>query len=149
MRRRTRHESTDKRWQELGLRWEDDHCPHPNNLRAPRRPQVDIAPDGGNARASPKPRPRRELIRAVARAHRWKRLLDDARYRSAGELGEAEGFTRSFVNRLLRLTLLAPDIVEAIFEGKQPKGMQPQDLTRVLPSRWHEQRQLLCQGPPP
>ena len=67
-----------------------------------------IAPDGGDAWAPAKPRPDEALIRAVVRAHRWKRMLDDGRYRSAGELADAEGVTRSFVNRLLRLTLLAP-----------------------------------------
>ena len=49
-------------------------------------------------------------------------MLEEGRYRSAGEIAEAEGVTRSFVNRLLRLTLLAPDIVEAIRDGRQPKG---------------------------
>ena len=109
--------------------------------------KVIIAPDGGDAWAPAKRRPDETLIRALARAHRWQRLLDDGRYRSAGELGEAEGVARSFVNRLLRLTLLAPDIVEAILEGRQPKGMQLQDLTHALPSRWHEQQQLFCQWP--
>ena len=56
---------------------------------------------------------------------------------------EAEGLTRSFVNRLLRLTLLAPDIVEAILDGRQPKGLQLEGLARVLPSAWDEQRQRL------
>jgi hypothetical protein len=51
-------------------------------------------------------------MRALVRAHRWKQLLEDGKYRSAG--AEAEGITRSFVNRILRLTLLAPGIVEAI-----------------------------------
>ena len=51
-------------------------------------------------------------------------MLEEGRYRSAAEIAEAEGVTRSFVNRLLRLTLLAPDIVEAILEGRQPKGMR-------------------------
>jgi hypothetical protein len=62
------------------------------------------------------------LIRAVMRPHRWRRLLEQAKYKSVSELAEAEGLTRSFVNRLLRLTLLAPDIVEAILDGRQPKG---------------------------
>ncbi|MGZ8982243.1 MAG: hypothetical protein ACXW2D_15975 [Burkholderiaceae bacterium] len=62
------------------------------------------------------------MIRALVRAHRWRRLLEERKYRSAGELAEAEGVTRSFVNRLLRLTLLAPEIVEAILDGRQPKG---------------------------
>jgi hypothetical protein len=64
-------------------------------------------------------------------------------YRSAGELAQAEGIARSFVNRLLRLTLLAPDIQEAILEGRQPKGLQLAVLTGKLPSAWEEQRQLL------
>ena len=58
-------------------------------------------------------------------------------------LAEAEGVTRSFVNRLLRLTLLAPDIVEAILDGRQPKAMQLEELTKALPSVWDEQRHHL------
>jgi hypothetical protein len=105
--------------------------------------KVIIAPDGGEAWAPAKPRPDNTLIRALARAHRWKRMLEEGKYRSAGELAEAEGVTRSFVNRLLRLTLLAPDIVEAILDGRQAKGLQPAELTGKLPSAWEEQRQLL------
>jgi hypothetical protein len=105
--------------------------------------KVIIAPDGGHAWAPAKPRPDETLIRALARAHRWKAMLEECRYRSAGELAEAEGVTRSFVNRLLRLTLLAPDIVEAIFDGRQPKGMQLEELTRTMPREWGEQRELL------
>ena len=70
-------------------------------------------------------------------------MLEEGRYRSAAEIAEAEKVTRSFVNRLLRLTLLAPDIVEAILEGRQPKGVQLEDLTRAMPSGWHEQRQQI------
>ena len=69
-----------------------------------------------------KPRPDNTLIRALARAHRWKGLLEARKYQSAAELAEVEDVTRSFVNRLLRLTLLAPDIVEAILDGRQPKA---------------------------
>lgn len=83
------------------------------------------------------------MIRALARAHRWKRLLEEGRYRSAAEIAEAESVTRSFVNRLLRLTLLAPDIHVAIIDGRQPKGMMLEGLTKVLPSVWDEQRQRL------
>ena len=111
--------------------------------------KVIIAPDGGEAWAPAKPRPDNTLIRALARAHRWKRMLEEGKYRSAGELAEAEGVTRSFVNRLLRLTLLAPDIVEPILDGRQAKGMQLEELTRTMPSGWHEQQQLFCQGQPP
>jgi hypothetical protein len=67
-------------------------------------------------------------------------MLEDRRYRSAAEIAEAEGVTRSFVNRLLRLTLVAPDIVQAILEGKQPKGIALYDILCVLPTDWSEQR---------
>jgi hypothetical protein len=102
-----------------------------------------VAPDGGDAWSPARLRPDEALIRAIVRAHRWKRLLEERRYRSAGELAEAEGVTRSFITRLLRLTLLAPDIVEAILDGRQSKGMQLKDLTQALPSAWDEQRQRL------
>jgi hypothetical protein len=102
--------------------------------------KVIIAPDGGDAWAPAKPRPDETLIRALARAHRWKRMLEEGRYRSAQEIAEAEGITRSFVNRLLRLTLLAPDIQEAILDGQQPKGMQIEEMTRQMPMEWEEQR---------
>jgi hypothetical protein len=69
--------------------------------------------------------------------------LQERRHRSAGELAEAEGVTRSFVNRLLRLTLLAPDIQEAILDGRQPKAMQLGELIRAMPSSWKKQRVLL------
>jgi hypothetical protein len=78
--------------------------------------KVIIAPDGGDAWAPAKARPDETLIRALARAHRWKRLLEAGRYRSAQEIADAEKIGRSFVSRLLRLTLLALDIQEAIFD---------------------------------
>jgi hypothetical protein len=71
------------------------------------------------------------------------RLIEDGTYRSAVEIAEAEGATRSFVNRLLRLTLLAPDLVEAILDGRQPKGLQLEELMRAITSAWQEQRQHL------
>jgi hypothetical protein len=63
---------------------------------------------------------------------------------SAGEIGQAEGVTRSFVNRLLRLTLLAPDIQEAILEARQPNGMQLEVLTGLMPYAWEQQHQRLA-----
>ena len=105
--------------------------------------KVIIAPDGGDAWAPAKPRPDETLIRALARAHRWKRMLEEGRYRSAAEIAEAEGVTRSFVNRLLRLTLLAPDIQQAIIDVGQPKAMQLAELTRAIPDGWEEQREII------
>ena len=71
------------------------------------------------------------------------RMLENGRYRSIAEIAEAEKIDRSFVSRMLRLTLLAPDIQEAILEGRQPKGMQLEELTRAMPAKWGEQRQLV------
>ena len=57
-----------------------------------------------------------------------------------------KGVTRSFVNQLLRLTLLAPEIIEAILDGRQPKVMQLEELTRAIPSEWEKQRRALLAG---
>jgi hypothetical protein len=105
--------------------------------------KVIIAPDGGDAWAPTKARPDETLVRALARAHRWNRMLEAGRYRSAHEIADAEKIGRSFVSRLLRLTLLAPDIQEAILEGRQAKGIQLEELTRAMPVEWGEQRRVL------
>jgi hypothetical protein len=73
-------------------------------------------------------------------------LLEEGRYRSAGELAEAEGVTRSFVNRLLRLRLLAPDIVGAVLDGRQSKGVQLEELINAITSEWAKQRKALLSG---
>jgi hypothetical protein len=101
---------------------------------------VIIAPDGGDAWAPAKSRPDETLIRALARGHRWNRMLEAGKYRSAQEIADAEKIGRNFVSRLLRLTLLAPDIQEAILEGRQGKGVQLEELTRAMPGAWGEQR---------
>ncbi len=72
--------------------------------------------------------------------------MEKCGYRTAGELAEAEGVTRSFVNRLLRLTLLAPDIVEVILDGRQPKAMQLEEVTDAILSEWEKQRKALLSG---
>ena len=63
------------------------------------------------------------LIKAVARAFRWRRMLESGRLGTLAELAAAEKINASYVSRVLRLTLLAPVIVEAILEGRQPEGM--------------------------
>jgi hypothetical protein len=105
--------------------------------------KVIIAPDGGDAWAPAKPRPDETLIRALARAHRWKRMLEAGKCRSITEIAEAEKINRAYVSRLLDLTLLAPDIQEAILEGRQGKGLQLEELTGAVPGAWEEQRRLL------
>ena len=114
------------------------HIPMEWNRRGGRK--LIIASGGSDAWAPPKPRSDETLFRALGRAHRWNRLLEDGVYGSPLEIAQAKKLTRSFVNRLLRLTLLAPDIQEAILEGWQPKGKQLEEFMRVVPSEWGEQR---------
>jgi hypothetical protein len=115
--------------------------PDAGNRHAGRK--VIITLDGGDAWAPAKPQPDETLILALARAHRWRRLIEDGTYRSAVEIAEAEKITRSFVNRLLRITLLAPNIQEAILDGRQPKGIQLEELARSMPSSWEKQEELV------
>jgi hypothetical protein len=95
--------------------------------------KVIIAPDGGDAWAPAKARPDETLLRALARAHRWNRMLEAGKCGSIAEIAAVEKINRSFVSRLLDLTLLAPDIQEAILEGRQAKGMQLEELTKAMP----------------
>jgi hypothetical protein len=74
------------------------------------------------------------------------RRANEKKYQSVSELAEAGDLTRSFVSRLLRLTLLAPNIVEAILDGRQPKGMQLEELTGTMSIGWAEQRESVAIG---
>ena len=76
---------------------------------------------------------------AVARAHRWQELLDQGRYASITELAKALAVDFAYVARLLQLTLLAPDIVEAVLDGWEPSGLSLEKLRRTLPAVWEEQ----------
>jgi hypothetical protein len=69
------------------------------------------------------------LVKALARAFRWKRMLESGEFATIAELAEREGIAPSYMTRVLRLTLLAPDIVEAILDGKQGRR-SPSFLTR-------------------
>ncbi len=86
------------------------------------------------------------LVIAVARAHRWQGLLDEGRFESVSDLAREIGLDVSFAARLLRLTMLAPDIIEAILMGAEPSGLSLNRLTRVMLLDWEEQRQELAMG---
>jgi len=87
------------------------------------------------------------MIRALARAHRWKLLLE-GKYRSAGEIAEAEKVTQ-LRQPTLRLTLFALDIIEAILEGRLRKGMVLEELAVPMPSTWEEQRERFARSSKP
>jgi hypothetical protein len=90
----------------------------------------------------PTPKPRRDdtLIKALVRAHRWRRRIESGRAKSITDLAEQEGVTVAYVCRLLPLTCLAPDIVEAILDGRQPKELKAAELRGNGPLVWEEQR---------
>src|SRR5690349_11246196 len=79
------------------------------------------------------------IVKALARAHRWKSMLESGEHASVTELAKSEKINLSYLCRMLRLTLLAPDIVEALLDGKR-SGLQLADLIRPLPIIWAEQR---------
>ena len=83
------------------------------------------------------------LITALARAFHWQELIDSGRYTSVTELAEALGVDRSYVSRIMRLALLAPDIVEAIVEGREPSELSLERLVMGMPVLWGEQREVL------
>jgi hypothetical protein len=105
------------------------------------RKQV-VSPEGA-CWGQPRPRVDNTMVKAIARAHRWKRLMESGRFASVTELAEAEKINQSYLCRVLRLTLLAPDIVEAILDGRQPAGLQMDDLLKPMPLEWAAQRTLL------
>lgn len=89
---------------------------------APRAPEYDNA-----------------LIKALTRAHRWRRLIESGHYSSITDLAKSEKVNQSYACRLLRLTLLAPEIVEAILDGAHSHELQLNRITGPLPIDWGSQ----------
>ena len=79
------------------------------------------------------------LVKALARAFRWKRMLESGEFATIAELAEREGIAPSYVTRVLRLTLLAPDIVEAILNGKQGPEVTLAQVLEPFPLDWRLQ----------
>ena len=96
-----------------------------------------VAPDGSEIVPTSKPQPDGTLVKALARAHRWQRMLESGEYGTLAELAAAERISRSYVCRVLRLTLLAPDIVEQILDGR-PTAPLAQFLA-PFPVEWGKQ----------
>ena len=100
-----------------------------------------VAPDGSELASATRPQPDGTLVKALARAWRWQRMLGDGVCASVSEIGHAENISKSYVSRVLRLTLIAPDIVERILDGR-PVPNLPQ-LLEPFPVEWETQRQRL------
>jgi hypothetical protein len=111
----------------------------PMRLRAAVQPQAH--PGAGRQRADPADQARtgRVLVKAPARAWRWQKLLDTGVHGSVTEIAEAEEISKSYVSRILRLALLAPDMVEAILGGWADQRVMLERRERPLPVGWEEQ----------
>jgi hypothetical protein len=92
-------------------------APHPDALPAPRRPQAHRSVGWGEIVLPSTPQPDGTLVKALARAWRWQRMLDEGIYATVSEIGDTEHISKSYVSRILRLALLAPDIVDRILAG--------------------------------
>ena len=111
------------------------------------RKQV-VSPDGESAWA---PRPARvdgTLVKVLARAHRWQGMLDSGEYGSIEELAREERINPSYLARVLRLTLLAPEIVESILDGRHdPERVTLARLMKPFPVAWGAQERAFSRQP--
>lgn len=80
------------------------------------------------------------LVKALARAFRWKRMLEEGRHATIDELARVEQINPSLVSRVLRLTLLAPDVIEAILDGRQAAALTSARAMEPFPVAWRDQR---------
>jgi hypothetical protein len=97
---------------------------------------------GGIAWTGPRVVVDNTIVKALGRAHRWKAMLESGEYASMTELAKAEKINLSYLCRMLRLALLAPDLVEALLDGRQQQ-LQLSLLLRPMPVIWAEQRNKL------
>lgn len=99
-----------------------------------------ITPDGATAKPALRARFDSTLLKALARGFRWRKLLETGDYTTIEEIANAENINPSYVSRVLRLTLLAPEIMEAILAGRQPEGLTMARAMRPFPVEWVAQQ---------
>jgi hypothetical protein len=114
------------------------HIPLTVRRRGGRK--VVIAPDGTEAPPVAAARIDSTLVKALARAFRWRRMLESGVVSTVGEIAAREKINKSYMSRVLRLTLLAPEIVEAVLDGRQPPEMTLRVLLKGFPVGWENQR---------
>ncbi|MGE0225312.1 MAG: hypothetical protein AB7F35_10275 [Acetobacteraceae bacterium] len=103
-----------------------------------------VAPDGQELVPARGPRMRIDstLVKALARAFRWRRMLESGAVATVAGIAARERISASYVSRVLRLTLLAPDIVEAVLDGVPAAGVTLLRLMKGVPVEWEKQRSL-------
>lgn len=98
-----------------------------------------LAPDGTKASPPPRKRIDNAMFKAIARAFRWRKQLETGAHASVAEIATAEKINDSYVGRILRLTLLAPEIVEAIMNGRHAPQITLAVLMMPFPAEWEKQ----------
>lgn len=99
-----------------------------------------ISPQGTEPWAPRQARIDSTLVKALARAFRWRRQLETGVHTCVRDIAKAEKINESYVFRVYRLTLLAPDIVEAILDGSQPEALTLSKVMEPFPILWNEQQ---------
>lgn len=102
-----------------------------------------ILPDGSSSWAPPRAHVDNTMIKAIARGFRWRKLLETGVHATIADIAIAEKINDSYASRLLRLTLLAPAIIEAILDGRQGPEVTLAALMKPFPVEWKEQFQSL------
>ena len=100
-----------------------------------------ITPDGVSSALAPRTRIDSALLKALARGFRWRKLLETGHFATIQEIAEAENINPSYISRLLRMTLLAPETVEAILAGRKPEGLTMSRAMQPFALDWGQQRQ--------
>ncbi|WP_173935083.1 hypothetical protein [Chelativorans sp. Marseille-P2723] len=113
------------------------HVPITFNKRGGRK-QI-VLPDGTSSWAPPRARVDNTMVKAIARGFRWRKLLETGVHTTIEDIAAAEKISASYVSRILRLTLLAPSIVDAILDGRQGPEMTLATLMKPFPLEWDRQ----------
>ena len=121
------------------------HVPMTFKTRGGRK--LVISPDGVPSWAEPRTRIDNTMVKALARAFRWRKLLETGVYATVEEIAAAENINTSYVSRILRLTLLAPEIIEMILDGRHPTDLTMAALMKPFPVEWPEQRRQFVTNP--
>ena len=103
---------------------------------------VMVLPDGSRVVAQREARVDQALVKVIARAFRWQRLLEDGVFCTISDLAAAEKINASYVSRMLRLAFLSPTVIERILDGKQPAHLTLKDLMTPFPADWTRQEQI-------
>lgn len=120
----------------------------PMNLRRRSGRKEIVLPDGTVSASSPPTKsPPTPLALALARAFRWQEMIETGQAKSNSDLARKLKLDQSYVARTIRLTSLAPDIVEAVLDSREPDGLSLWALRRDVPIVWEEQRTVLLRDP--